>query len=114
MLGRRDKIILQKILHYCDNIETAIKKYDIGEDVLPNDEFLSAMCGMFVQQIGELAKHLTDDFVLEYSEQPWKQIRGMRNIYAHEYESINPETVWKTISVDIPELKSYCEKILEA
>lgn len=112
MLNNRDKTILNKILHYCQNIEKAIHKYQINEDVLPQDEFLSAMCGMFVQQIGELAKVLTDDFIISHPDQPWKQIKGMRNIYAHEYENVNAEMVWKTISVDIPKLKIYCEKIL--
>ena len=112
MLNEHDVFVLKKILHYCDNIEEAMQKYNIDEDVLPQNEFLSAMCGMFVQQIGELAKHLTDEFIEKYPGQRWKEIKGMRDIYAHEYENVNAEMVWKTISEDVPNLKKYCEKVL--
>ncbi|WP_392889577.1 DUF86 domain-containing protein [Eubacterium limosum] len=47
-----------------------------------------------------------------YSEIPWKQIRGIRNIFAHDYGSIDVLTIWNTINYNIPELKDFCENIL--
>ena len=67
---------------------------------------------MCILQIGELSKYLTDDFKNLYSEIPWKQIRGIRNIFAHDYGSIDVLTIWNTINYNIPELKDFCENIL--
>ena len=36
----------------------------------------------------------------------------MRNRIVHRYDTINLEIVWNTSKESIPELKSYCEEIL--
>jgi len=36
----------------------------------------------------------------------------MRVIHAHHYEGIILDLVWDAITVDVPELKSFVEKIL--
>jgi uncharacterized protein with HEPN domain len=40
------------------------------------------------------------------------QIVGMRNILAHVYESVDYETVWRTIQVSIPMLLDEAESLL--
>ena len=45
-----------------------------------------AMCLM---QIGELAGNLSDEFKDSHKEIPWRAIRGMRNVVAHEYANID-------------------------
>jgi uncharacterized protein with HEPN domain len=42
---------------------------------------------------------------------PWKDIKAMRNIAAHNYGEIDLEVLWETVSTDVPILKEYCEKI---
>ena len=63
-------------------------------------------------QIGELANGLSVEFIKEFNKMPWKQIIGMRNRIVHGYDTINFEIVWRTAIESIPELKSYCEEIL--
>ncbi|WP_370867115.1 DUF86 domain-containing protein [Anaerotruncus sp. DFI.9.16] len=41
-----------------------------------------ALC---ILQIGELARHLSDDFQQTHHTVPWQGIRGLRNIVAHAY-----------------------------
>ncbi len=36
----------------------------------------------------------------------------MRNIVAHSYGTVDPETTWEIITDDIPALKKYCETII--
>lgn len=60
---------------------------------------------MCVLQIGELAGKLTDDFREKYPGAPWRQIKGMRNIVAHSYGTVDPETTWEILNEDIPALK---------
>ena len=42
---------------------------------------------------------------------PWKEIAGMRDIFAHHYDSIDYDMTWNTSIDDISSLKSYLETI---
>lgn len=68
---------------------------------------------MCIVQIGELAGRLSDDVKDAYPEVPWKEIKGMRNFFAHEYDRMDTEDVWYTIQNDIPVLKQNCTRILK-
>jgi len=67
---------------------------------------------MYILQIGELVAHLPDDFRENHSHIPWRQIKGMRNVFAHDYDNTNLEEAWVTIETDIPALATECRKIL--
>ena len=54
----------------------------------------------------------TDDPRTNYDKISWKLIRGMRNIFVHEYENVDLARTWATIETDVPLLKAYCEEIL--
>ena len=41
------------------------------------------------------------------------EIQAMRNIAAHSCGSVDPETTWEIITSNIPDLKRYCQVILE-
>jgi uncharacterized protein with HEPN domain len=36
----------------------------------------------------------------------WKAVAAARNIYRHEYESIDPKVVWRTVTVDLQDLEA--------
>ncbi len=62
--------------------------------------------------IGEAANRLSDSFRSEHSHIPWKDIIGMRNILAHQYETVDAEVVWDAVSNDVPELLTLIEPLL--
>lgn len=68
---------------------------------------------MCLLQIGELAGKLTDEFKAEYGKMPWRDIISIRNRAAHAYESVDVEILWNIAVINIPDLKSYCESIIE-
>jgi uncharacterized protein with HEPN domain len=68
---------------------------------------------MCLLQIGELAGKLTDEIKAEYSEIVWRDIIAVRNRAAHAYGSMDMEILWDIATNDIPELKTYCENIIE-
>lgn len=39
---------------------------------------------------------------------------GMRNIVAHSYGTVDPEITWEILTEDIPKLKAYCCRIINA
>lgn len=110
--SRSNQIILRKMIDYCNEVERILNKHSFDIDEFENDAEFQFACGMCIIQIGELVGRMSDDFISQYSSVPWRQIKGMRNIYAHEYDIIDNELVWETITEDIPELKKKLEFIL--
>jgi uncharacterized protein with HEPN domain len=43
---------------------------------------------------------------------PWKDIIGMRNILAHQYDKVDSAVVWDAVSQDIPELIALLQPLL--
>jgi uncharacterized protein with HEPN domain len=62
--------------------------------------------------MGEAANRLSDDFRSQHSTIPWKDIIGMRNILAHQYDAVSVEIVWNVIHQDIPELMAMIAPLL--
>lgn len=80
--------------------------------MFPTDPIHWNAAALCVQQIGELARKLTDEFRAEHPGAPWRQIRGMRNIVAHSYGTVDPEITWEILTDDISKLKAYCGQII--
>lgn len=62
--------------------------------------------------LGEAANRLSNEFREQHSEVPWKNIIGMRNILAHQYDEVNPDEVWQVVRQDIPELMAMIKPLL--
>ena len=108
----RNISILEHIVGYCDQIEETIRRFGSDYGVFSTDAIYRNAAALCVLQIGELAGKLTDEFRAEHPGAPWRQIRGMRNIVAHSYGTVDPEITWEILTEDIPKLKAYCGQII--
>lgn len=57
--------------------------------------------------LGEAATKLLDqypDFLAQYAQVPWQQMKGMRNRVAHGYFDIDVDVVWDTVQISLPAL----------
>lgn len=112
MRGKKaERIILQKMIWYCNEIARMLEKHHFAKDDFIHDTEFQFACGMCIIQLGELVTKLDEDFMSKYSEIPWRQIKGMRNIYAHDYDIIDNETVWEAVTEEIPALKGKLQTI---
>ena len=111
MLSTKDKRILQLIIEHCLTIEKVIS--NLTKEQFKSDAILKNSVCFDVLQIGELTKSLSESFILEYNQMPWKNIKGMRDWVAHGYHQIDINKVWKTATEDIKPLHDYCEYILK-
>ena len=62
--------------------------------------------------IGEMIDKLSDDFKKEHSEIDWINIKGFRNLVAHDYFGIDAEEVWQITKDKIPKLKGDIQRII--
>ena len=52
--------------------------------------------------IGEAARRTPAPVQAGYPRIPWAQMIGMRNRLAHEYDGVDTDTVWLTVTRDLP------------
>lgn len=112
LAANRNRDIVEHILRYCNQIETAHADFGKSKDRFIKSTTYQNAVSMCILQIGELVNRLTDDFKAEHSNIPWHKIRGMRNFVAHEYGSIDFDIVWYTATNSIVDLKAFCEDFL--
>ena len=58
-----------------------------------------------VQIISEAVRALPPDLKAHHPEIEWAKIAAIGNILRHEYERVDPETMWKIATEDLPKLK---------
>ena len=112
-MNDRDVTVLEKILKYIDEINGTVSRFELDFDKFKNDFVMKNAISMCLLQIGELVVNLTDEFKIEHSKMPWREIVAVRNRAAHGYGSIDMEVIWDIVTINIPELKQYCENIME-
>ncbi len=106
----KDRIIIQKIIAYINDVETYIEGLDAMKFL--DDKKTITACAFTVSQIGELAKEISDETQKDYENIPWKSIKGMRNKIVHDYENVDLSVLWATIKESLPELKNSLKEIL--
>lgn len=97
MKDDRNIDVLQRIMLYCNQISEAIHRFGGDYSVFAQDSVYKNATALCVLQIGELTKHLSDDFKQTYTGMPWAQIKALRNIVAHSYGKIDDESLWKLL-----------------
>jgi len=109
MKYNKDVAILEHIIDYCDDITNTVERFNGNKKMLDTDRVFRNACSMPLMQIGELAKNLSDETV-KNSTIPWKEIKGMRTFFAHEYQEIDIDIVWNSIN-DISSFKQDCVQL---
>ena len=115
-MAKYDKSIetVKRIIKYCDSTRDAQERFGNSYEAFKSDFDYQACCSMYLFQIGELSIHISDEVKQKSPCVPWKLIRGMRNIFAHDYEAVKTDRLWDTIINSIPELRTELMSFLEA
>ena len=108
---------LQRLSHirdYCLEIEQTIKRYGDSFDIFSSDTDYQKSISFSIMQIGELSNGLSEEYRNKTAGViPWSAIKGMRNLFAHNYGSMSRDIIWKTAKEDIPNLLEFTGKVLE-
>ena len=112
MTSKRDLEIIRHIRRYCGEIEETIAFFGNDRDVFLSNAIYRNAAATPIEQIGELVKRLSDDFLIAHPDVPWKAIKGMRTWFAHQYLTMDRQIMWKVMQEDIPVLNAFCDKVI--
>ena len=105
--------VLSHILEYCKDIQEDVDRIGNSYEVFKSDKLYQKAITMSMLQIGELTTHLSEDFKSSTNEEmDWRNIKGLRNILAHNYGSIDFDVIWEIKDTDIPRIKEFCEQTI--
>jgi uncharacterized protein with HEPN domain len=99
----RDGLYLKDIVEAVDSIASFLSAVD-RDEFLKNDLVSSAVLQKLTI-IGEAAARVSAETKAQYSDSPWRDIVGFRNIAVHAYFSIEWPIVWTSATEDAPELR---------
>jgi uncharacterized protein with HEPN domain len=109
-MRKDDRIRLQHMLDAANEALTFIQG-KIRAD-LDSDRMLVLSLIRELEIIGEAASKISAETRSQNPSIPWQDISGMRNRLIHAYFDVDLDTVWSTVSRDLPTLKAELERIL--
>ena len=112
-MNQRDRIIIEKIIIYCERIYEYLSSYQFEREVFMNTSILQDACAMCLVQIGELSSLLSEEIKQKTSHIPWRIIKDTRNFYVHNYGAVDLESFWIALNEDVPILKQQCREFLQ-
>jgi uncharacterized protein with HEPN domain len=105
---RDDKTRLQDIL---DAIEV-IDNYLLDRKIYELNEVEFAGILRYLEVIGEASHSVSQTLKDKYSQLPWRIIKDLRNVLAHQYFNVDVKIIENTINTELPLLKSNVIKML--
>jgi uncharacterized protein with HEPN domain len=67
-----------------------------------------------LQVISEAAGRLGEKAEVLCPGLPWRNIRGIGNWLRHQYDRVDIDTIWNTITIDLPPLKAGVNRALSS
>ena len=98
------KVYLDDILESIEKIESYLD--DVSENEFENNPEKQDAVIRRLEIIGEAVKHIPQNIREKYSDIPWREIAGMRDIMIHEYFGVSISLIWKTVNTDLIKLKN--------
>jgi uncharacterized protein with HEPN domain len=109
-MRKDDRIRLQHMLDAVNEALTFIQG-KIRAD-LDKERMLVLSLIRELEIIGEAASKVSPETRSQTNKIPWQDITGMRNRLIHAYFDVDLDSVWSTVTKDLPVLKAELQKIL--
>jgi uncharacterized protein with HEPN domain len=63
--------------------------------------------------ISEAAKSLPNSLTDRYPEIDWRGVRGLGDVLRHDYERVDPDTLWEILTEKLPELAPVIARMID-
>jgi uncharacterized protein with HEPN domain len=108
----------RNISDYLNDIQNSIKSIenfiaDLDYNNFEDDEKTVFAVVRALEIIGEAAKSIPEETRQIHSNVPWKAMAGMRDILIHQYFGVNINTLWQTITQELPKIKIVIEEVIK-
>ena len=113
MKHSKDAHLLGHIIRSCDDVNIAVEDYGGSRERFGESPAFRNACAMPLCQIGELARHLSDDALAGMPEIPWRNVKGMRDFFFRGSHHLNVQAIWETVLEDIPMFRKVCREYLK-
>lgn len=110
-MKNKDKMIIEKILKYIDEIKLFIEGYSHEE--FKNDRKTINACVFNLSQIGELAGKISEELQNQYGDIEWRGIRALRNRIVHDYDGVNLNMVWGFLTTELNDLEEQLKETIK-
>ena len=100
-MNKSDKDRLKKIISLWNALNEEIKKRNITQELLLNDQFAQWAVTTPVYNIGEQVYQLTPAFRVDHPEVMWSVVSGLRHRLVHDYEGISWSLIADVIFSDM-------------
>jgi uncharacterized protein with HEPN domain len=107
-----DRVRLNHIFDAIIEVESYLVNADF--DTFLNNSMMRFACIKQMEIIGEASDHISEEIKTQFSEIEWSQIKGMRNVFVHEYFGVDSKLVWEIIKDDLPDLKHKVQSIINS
>ena len=106
------------IIDYLQDILDAMEKAraflgDMSKEEFEADERTAYAVIRALEVAGEAARRIPEDISNEYTDVPWSDMIGMRNVLIHDYIEVDLEAVWLTVREDLPGAEREIKQIIE-
>ena len=98
----RDKEALERIIECADAINAYVDR--AGDNWSDDGRAVDAVAKR-LEEIGEQAKRITADTLGAMPEIDWPNVKGMRDVIAHDYMDVQVEVVIDVVRDDLPGLR---------
>lgn len=107
---------MKNVKLYFEHIRNAIQfllDHVHSKEEMEKDEVLRYAVERNFEVIGEAAKRIPESVREQNPQIPWKEMAGMRDMIAHEYDEIDLDEVWETIERDLPDVMESIDQLYE-
>ena len=107
----RDKDALERLIECVQAIDVYVSR--VGAD-WPTDDMAVDAIAKRIEEIGEVARRLTPETLAAMPEINWRAVKGIREVIALDYDTIDVDLLANIVRDNLPELYAATDEALAA
>ncbi|WP_407568750.1 HepT-like ribonuclease domain-containing protein [Deinococcus altitudinis] len=103
---------VQELLGLLSRLHDLTRPHDLAS--FSREQTAQDAACMNLLRLGEGTKFVPEELQAAHPELPWNELRGVRNLLAHDYFGVDVALLWYTLTVELPPLSRELEAVLDS